>query len=185
MRTQYFTATSLDGFIADSDHSLEWLFQFGDGPGASYQTFIERVGAIAMGSHTYEWVLANEIYKDPKNPKPWPYTQPCWIFSSRMLRSIDNANLHFVEGDVKSVHAQMAQAANGANIWLAGGGDLVGQFFDEGLLDDLFLGVAPVLLGAGAPLLPRRISTPPLKLVSSEVIEGSFLQLHYEVQKGT
>ncbi|MBY0552030.1 MAG: dihydrofolate reductase family protein [Candidatus Obscuribacterales bacterium] len=183
MKTQYFTATSLDGFIADSRNSLDWLFQFGGGPGEDYDRFIEQVGAIAMGSTTYEWLLENEIYKDPENPKPWSYKQPCWVFTSRSLRLVEGADVRFVKGDVVAVHREMTVAANGANVWVVGGGELVGQFHDHGLLDDIFLGVAPVILGGGAPLLPRRISTPPLKLISSKVIEGAFLQLHYEVQK--
>ncbi|MDQ3094702.1 MAG: dihydrofolate reductase, partial [Actinomycetota bacterium] len=57
-RTQYYTATSLDGFIATADHSLDWLFirqQEGDGP-MNYGEFIADVGAVAMGSTTYEWI---------------------------------------------------------------------------------------------------------------------------------
>jgi len=182
LKTQYFTATSLDGFIADDKNSLDWLFQFGGGPGENYTKFIAEVGAIAMGSTTYEWILENEIYKDPENPKPWPYKQPSWVFSSRKLRTVDG-EIRFVKGDVRPVHAEMVKVAKGANVWVVGGGELVGQFYDHGLLDELFLGVAPVILGSGAPLLPRRIATPPLKLISGEAIEAGFLRLHYEVQK--
>lgn len=183
MKTQYFTATSLDGFIADSENSLDWLFQFGGGPGETYDRFIREVGCLAMGSTTYEWLLANEIYKDPEKPKPWPYSQAAWVFTSRSLPAVDGADIRFVEGDVKPVHEAMAHAANGKNIWIVGGGDLVGQFYDQGFLDEIFLGVAPVLLGSGAALLPRRIATPPLKLISCET-EQSFLHLRYEVVRG-
>jgi dihydrofolate reductase len=51
----------------------------------------------------------------------------------------------------------MAAAAGGRNRWIVGGGDLAGQFADAGLLDEVIVYVAPVTLGAGAPLLPRRI----------------------------
>lgn len=88
-----------------------------------------------------------------------------------------------MKGDVIAVHREMIEAAKGGNVWIVCGCDLVGQFHDHVLLDDIFLGVAPVILGGGAPLLPRRISTPPLKLISSKVIGGAFLKLHYEVQK--
>jgi hypothetical protein len=57
MKTQYYTASSLDGFLADANHSLEWLFQWGDTAAGDYPGFIANVGAIAMGSNTYEWVL--------------------------------------------------------------------------------------------------------------------------------
>src|SRR5688500_16155632 len=82
MKTQYYTASSLDGFIADERNSLEWLFQFGEGPGGDYDRFIADVGAIAMGSTTYEWILEHLVHKDPARPQPWPYSQPSWIFTT-------------------------------------------------------------------------------------------------------
>jgi dihydrofolate reductase len=57
MKTQYSTATSLDGFIATEDHSLEWLFALGSVSETSYPSFITEVGALAMGSGTYEWAM--------------------------------------------------------------------------------------------------------------------------------
>ena len=57
MRTQYYTATSLDGFIATEDDSLSWLFPLGDLNASSYPAFIAGVGALAMGSATYEWIV--------------------------------------------------------------------------------------------------------------------------------
>ena len=58
MKTQYYTATSINGFIADENNSLEWLFQFGeiDSMKEHYPGFIKEVGALAMGSTTYEWI---------------------------------------------------------------------------------------------------------------------------------
>ena len=67
---------------------------------------------------------------------------------------------------------------------LAPGGDLVGQFHDRGLLDELIVTIAPVTLGAGKPLLPGAITTPPLELASSEVY-GPFVQLRYAVRTRT
>ena len=64
-----------------------------------------------------------------------------------------------------------------------GGGDLVGQFHDHGLLDELLVSLASVTLGAGAPLLPRRIVTPPLKLKSVEAWGTGMAHLVYDVQK--
>lgn len=184
MKTQYLTATSIDGFVADENNSLDWLFQFG-GPGDSLNEFMSQVGALAMGSTTYEWLLDNEIYKDPANKKPWPYQQPAWVFTSRKLRTVENADIRFVSGDVRPVHIEMVAAAGGKNVWLIGGGNLVGQFQDHGLLDEIHLGMAPVFLGAGAQLLPRRIATPPLKLLLLESDgDSGFLKIVYEVVRG-
>jgi dihydrofolate reductase len=157
--TRYYTATSLGGFIADPDHSLGWLFtreQDRDGL-LNYAEFISGVGAVAMGATTYEWILDHEFRdKDPAGWK-WPYEQPSWVFSHRTPTPVPGADIRFVSGDVAPVHAEMAAAAGGRNVWIAGGGDLVGQFADAGLLDEVIVYVAPVTLGAGAPLLAGRV----------------------------
>ena len=181
MKTQYYTASSLDGFIADSNHSLEWLFPLGDAAETSYPTFIKEVGALAMGSHTYEWMLRHIISPDAPQHQPWPYKQPSWVFSSRELPSIPGEDIRFVQGDVTPVHKEMVAAAAGKNVWIVGGGDLAGQFYDRGLLDELFVQIGSVTLGAGKPLLPRSITSPPLRLVSVRAVGTGFAELHYEV----
>ena len=157
--TQYYTATTLDGFIADADNSLDWLFTRNrdpDGP-LSYGAFIADVGAMAMGSTTYEWILDHEFAgKDPQEWK-WPYEIPCWVFTHRQLRVVSGAPIEFTSMDVATVHERMVEAARGRNVWIVGGGDLVGQFAEAGLLDEVLVSIAPLTLGAGAPLLPRRI----------------------------
>ncbi|MFW3615617.1 dihydrofolate reductase family protein [Billgrantia antri] len=136
MKTQYYTATSLDGFIATEDDSLDWLFPLGDINDTSYSAFFAEVGALAMGSTTYEWILSHSDKVAEETGSSWPYTQPTWVFSSRKLPSIENADIRFVQGSVAPVHAEMVQAAGGKNLWVVGGGDLAGQFHDAGLLDE-------------------------------------------------
>ena len=184
MKTQYYTAASLDGFIATVDDSLEWLFPLGDIADTSYPTFIKSVGAIAMGSATYEWMLRHVVGPEAKRPQPWPYHQPTWVFSSRTLPPVAGADIRWARGDVRPVHADMVRAAGGKNIWIVGGGELAGQFYDHGLLDELFVQVGSVTLGAGKPLLPRAITSPPLRLVSVKAIGTGFAELHYEVPRG-
>lgn len=75
----------------------------------------------------------------------------------------------------------MREAAGGKNLWLVGGGDLVGQFHDAGLLDEIIVQVGSVTLGRGKPLLPRRITSPALKLVSVRQVGTGFAELRYEV----
>jgi dihydrofolate reductase len=183
MKTQYYTATSLDGFIADRENSLDWLMQFGSVEGTSYPDFIRDVGALAMGSTTYEWLLRHEIRLDSDEPKPWPYEQPTWVFTSRSLPTVPGADIRFASGDVRPVHCEMIAAAGGKNIWIVGGGELAGQFHDHGLLDELIITVASVTLGGGAPLFPRVITTPPLRLVSVTPYGEAFAELRYEVPR--
>ena len=157
MATSYFTASSVDGFLADPEHSLSWLLSRDidtRGP-MGYQRFIEEsVGALAMGSTTYRWIVEHELAGDAT--KPWPYAQPTWVFSTRRLPQV-NGDVRFVQGDVTLPHAEMLAAAGDRGVWVVGGGDLAGQFADAGLLDELWVQYAPVVLGAGAPLLPRRL----------------------------
>ncbi|MBI1910899.1 MAG: dihydrofolate reductase family protein [Deltaproteobacteria bacterium] len=181
MKTQYYVASSLDGFIAAPENSLDWLLQFGEGEGTSYPAFIREVGAIAMGSTTYEWILRNQIHPESAKPRPWPYEQPAWVFTSRSLPAVHGADIRFVRGDVRPVHSQMVTAAVDKNVWIVGGGELAGQFYDHRLLDELIVQVTSVTLGSGSPLLPRKIVTPPLKLISATTYGAAFAELRYEV----
>ena len=181
MKTIYYTAATLDGFIATSDDSLEWLFPLGELESTSYPDFIAGVGALAMGSATYEWMLRHVVGPEAERPEPWPYTQPAWVFTSRTLPPVPGADVRFVHGDVGPVHEAMAAAAGGKNLWIVGGGELVGQFYDRSLLDEIMVQVGSVTLGSGKPLLPRTITTPPLRLLSARAVGSGFAELHYAV----
>ncbi len=183
MKTQYYTATSLDGFIATEDDSLEWLFPLGDVNETSYPSFIAEVGALAMGSVTYEWMLRHADNIAAQTGAPWPYAQPTWVFTSRSLPLVPKADIRLTRGDVRTIHAEMRQAAGSKNIWIVGGGDLAGQFYDAGLLDEVIVQIGSVTLGRGKPLFPRRVTNPPLRLVSVRNIGPGFAELRYEVPK--
>jgi len=183
MKTQYYTATSLDGFIATEDDSLDWLFPLGNVNDTGYPAFIAEVGALAMGASTYEWMLRHAGKVTEETGSAWPYTQPTWVFSHRRLQPVAGADLRFVQGDVRPVHAAMVQAAGGRNVWIVGGGDLAGQFHDAGLLDEAIIQLASVTLGQGKPLFPRRVTSPPWRLLSARQIGAGFAELRYELPK--
>jgi dihydrofolate reductase len=183
MKTQYYTATSLDGFIATEDDSLDWLFPLGNITDTGYPAFIAEVGALAMGASTYEWMVRHAQKVASETGSAWPYEQPTWVFTHRTLPRIPGATLHFVSGDVRPVHTAMRSAAGSKNIWIVGGGDLAGQFYDAWLLDEIIAQVGSVTLGAGKPLFPRRVTSPPLRLVSARSIGSGFAELRYEVAK--
>lgn len=94
------------------------------------------------------------------------------------------ADIRFAQGDVRPVHAAMREAAGGRNLWIVGGGDVAGQFHDAGLLDELIVQVASVTLGAGKPLLPRSITSPPLRLTEVRQFGGGFAELRLELPRG-
>jgi len=152
MATKYYTASTLDGFIATTEHSLDWLLKQEideDGPMA-YAAFEKEVGALAMGASTFEWVMRNEGGR-------WGYTQPTWVFAHREIQIPTGADVRRAQGDVVDLHTEMVEAAGGKDVWVVGGGDLAGQFADAGLLDEVWVQYAPVTLGSGAPLLPRAL----------------------------
>lgn len=183
MKTQYYTASSLDGFIATEDDSLDWLFPLGDINVTSYPDFIKEVGALAMGASTYAWMLRHVVDPETGARAPWPYAQPTWVFSSRTLEPFPGADIRFVRGGVRPVHEEMKEAARGKNLWIVGGGDLVGQFHDAGLLDEIIIQIGSVTLGRGKPLLPRRIiGASALRLTSVQRFGPGFAELRYEVK---
>jgi dihydrofolate reductase len=180
-RVVYYTATTLDGFLADENDSLDWLFvvpQDHDG----FPEFLENVGAIVQGSTTYEWVVEHEKLQD--EPGKWPEfygPRPTWVFSSRDLVRIPGADLRVVSGAVVDHWSHIRDSAGQRDVWVVGGGDLAGQFLDAGLLDEIRVSVAPATLGAGRPLLPRRFGSDRLELVSVAK-NGQFAELTYSVR---
>lgn len=183
-RVIYNTATTLNGFLADEQDSLSWLFVV---PGADeaengFSTFLEGVGALVMGSTTYEWVLAHE--KLLEHPERWPYREMVsFVFSSRDLPLVADAEIRLRSGTPADVWPEIADAAGVRDVWLVGGGDLVGQFADAGLLTEVRVSVAPVTLPAGKPLLPRRLESDRLHL-ESVTRAGQFAELVYSVSTG-
>lgn len=149
---RYYTATTLDGYLADENDSLDWLFtQDIDEAGAmNYADFISEVGAVVMGATTYEWVLEHEVAQG----NPWPYDQPCFVFTHRELSPTADS-VHIVQGEPGEHRARLEEAAGERGVWVVGGGDLAAQFAAAGMLDEVLVSIAPVTLGAGRPLFPR------------------------------
>ncbi len=149
MATIYYTGCTLDGFIATPEHSLDWLLSrdIDGGADMGFDTFAPRVGACAMGASTWQWLLDH----DAEGWKP----KPTWVFTHRDFA--ESEQVRFTSADVAHVHADMVEAAGDKDVWLVGGGDLVGQFHDAGLLDEVWVQYAPVTIGAGAPVLPRHV----------------------------
>ena len=143
-KTQYYTAASIDGFIAGPGNWMDWLFQVGPGPDTEgrFHAFFSGVGAMAMGATTYEWSVQHGGLGEPGSWQRYYGDTPCWVFTHRQLPEVPGARIVFTGADVREVHAQLSEAADGRNIWLVGGGELVGQFADYGLLDEIQLGIA-------------------------------------------
>ena len=180
-RVQYLLAATLDGFVAEEDGSLGWLFQFGgagEGEESPVADFLKTVGAIAMGSATYEWL---------RDADYWDYGDtPVWVFTSRGEQPrFEGSDIRFVSGRPAEFIDDMRAAAGDQVVWLMGGGNLADQFVDDGVLDDLLLTIAPVVLHKGIRMFERsRIVSPPLNLVGVQQ-RGPMVELRYELQRGS
>ncbi|PCC54987.1 dihydrofolate reductase family protein [Brevibacterium aurantiacum] len=153
-RTVYYTATTLDGYIADPSDSLEWLLRQPNDE--SDDNFFAGIGATVMGATTYEWLLRN-------HDGAWPYSIPTWVMTHRDLPKplkdevSEDPDIRFAKGSVADYYVEMCMATGDHDLWIMGGGGVAGQFVDEGLLDEIITWTAPVTLGSGRPLLPRRL----------------------------
>jgi len=182
-RVVYYTASTLNGFLADEENSLSWLFAVESEGTPDLATQLGDVGADVMGSTTYEWVLREErLLEQPGRWQELDYLgdRPAFVFTSRDLPRPDGADVRFLRGSVADALPEIAAAANGRDVWLLGGGDLAGQFWEAGALDEIQVSFAPATLPGGAPLLPRRIGPDALRLRRAERF-GQFAHLTYDV----
>jgi dihydrofolate reductase len=185
-KSVYYCASSLDGFIANPDDTLDWLTRYQgsyDGADAepmkgSYDAFYDGVGAMVMGSATYQFVL-DEVDE-------WPYAgKPAWVLTSRELPRPggDDVDVRFATGELAALNAEMLAAAGDRDLWVIGGGNVVSQFADEGLLDELIVTVVPVVLGEGKPLFDRRVPGGPMQLLGTRTWDTGMVELRYEIRR--
>ncbi len=166
MGTVYFTASSLDGYIVDEHRSLDWLTTRSidvDGP-FGYRAFEKTVGALVMGSATYEWLVVNQ-------PGSWMYSQPSWVLTRRPEVVISGHPVRVFSGDVSELHRDLVDAAGDRHVWIVGGGDTARQFVAAGLVDEMVVSYAPCSLGGGSRVLPARSEW----TLAESAINGEFL----------
>lgn len=182
-RFTYATASTLNGFLATTNHSLDWLFAVPGGQEPDMAEFLAGVGVLVMGSHTFQWLLEHErLLENPAAWTAWYDDRPAFVFSSRELQLPAGLDLRVVSGTVASALPEIRAAAGDLDVWLVGGGDLVGQFLDAGALDEIRVTLAPVTLVAGMPLLPRRLESDRLAL-TDVTRTGQFVELRYTVSR--
>jgi dihydrofolate reductase len=182
----YYCAATLDGFIAEADDTLGWLMGYEgsfEGEGAepakgAYDRFYEGVGALIMGSVTYEFVL--------REVPEWPYKgKPAWILSSRDLPRPEGegVDVRIVNAEVPELYDEMIAAAGERDLWVVGGGNVVSQFADRGLLDEVHATVVPVVLGEGKPLFDRRVPGGAMQLLGTRTFDSGMVELRYEIRR--
>lgn len=165
-----YIATSLDGYIATEDDSLEWLFEIEGEGDAGYAEFMETIDTVIMGRRTYDWVMEAE---DGKFPYPGLAS---YVFTSAAIE--EDPVVKFTNQDI-ATFAKDLKAQPGKDIWVIGGSNLLHGFLEEDLIDEWIISIAPTLIGKGIPLFQKFDFEIRLKLKSVKSY-GQFAQLHYE-----
>jgi dihydrofolate reductase len=183
---RYYAAQTLDGYIAESDDTLDWLLKYeghyenpdSEAGQGGYDAFYEGIGALVSGSVTYEWVL--------EHADAWPYAgKPCWVLSSRELAKPEgeDVDVRIVSGEIPELIDEMRASAGDGDLWIVGGGNIASQFADHGLLDRVEVTVVPVVLGEGKALFDRRLPGKPMQLLSTTAFSSGMVGLSYEIKR--
>lgn len=177
-RIVYETATSFDGYLADEQHSLDWLFAV---PGGEDPALAPPKAAVqVMGSTTYEWVLRE--LGALENMNVWHDAMPSTVvvFTTRHLAAPNGSDVQFMSGDVADALPNIRQLAGDGIIWVVGGGGLASQFIAARALDEMVFSIAPVALIHGAPLLSKRLESHEVALTQVQQV-GQFARLTYQL----
>ena len=125
------TATSLNGWIADEDNSLAWLFAVDGGSEPDAAMLPANATVLVEGSTTYEWIPAEEdILDHPEKWRGFHGDRPTFVFTTRSLPTPEGADVRFVSGPVADALPAIRAAAGDGDVWVVGVGDLAGQFLD-------------------------------------------------------
>ena len=162
-------ATSLDGFTAEENGSVDWLNDFFH-PGEDYgmQTFHEQCGTAIMGAKTYEQTLSFNY---------WYGNMQGIVFTERDLPRIEGKSIQFVSGDPKEIVLLLREKKKDS--WLVGGSSLISQFINKTLLNEMIITVVPRLLGKGLPICQDIKEIKKLKLDGTKTYKDGVVQLKY------
>jgi dihydrofolate reductase len=165
-----YIASSLDGFIADADNSLQWLFDSKVELGEHhYDRFLGRMRTVVMGRATYDWLIDEGV------PSPYPQKRTI-VVTSRPLEA--PAEIEIWNDGVESLIARLRGLDDG-DVWMLGGGRLQMAFMERGALDEIEIYVMPKIIGGGAPLFPPTGFRASPRLISALALGGGGVRLHY------
>lgn len=168
-KIKVFISVTLDGYIATEDHRLDWLFAVDGKEDNGFNRFFDQIGTVIMGRTTYDWVM-NEMNGE------YPYkSQTSYVYTSQNRE--DTQYVTYTDEPVSAL-GQRLKEQEGKDIWIVGGGQLIGSFLTAGLVDEMILTIAPVLLGSGIDLFPEGDYESKWELIGNETF-NQFIELHY------
>jgi dihydrofolate reductase len=168
---RYFVASSLDSYISRRDGSVEWLFMDQD---YGMKEFFASIDVAVMGRKTY----AKALELSPKGVN-FPGMKS-YVFS-HLLPSGKQENIEVVSGE-PAAWVKSMRATPGKNIWLVGGGEMVREFLQKRLVNEIGISIHPRLLGDGIPLYAQPYPETELELIRSKQYPSGLLQVFYRVK---
>jgi len=158
-------ATSVDGFIARKNGSVDWLTQYNNsGEDFGYKEFLDSVETVILGNTTYR------EFKAPYENKK------CYVFSRK--NTDKENNITYVNTEVKEFTDGLSE---NENIWLVGGADIAKEFLKNNLIDEFIITIIPIVLGEGIPLFAKGCGEHKLKLLNTKSYDFGVVQLHYQL----
>jgi dihydrofolate reductase len=169
-----FIATSLDGFIARENGSLDWLVNI---PNPSqtdhgYNEMIENTDVIVMGRKTYDEVLGFGI--------DWPYENCKTFVVTGKQDFIPSTGNTFILNNIDLGVVDFLKNQSSKNIWLAGGGSLVTQFLNLDAIDEMTISVVSLVLGKGIRLFAGEPAETQFETVKTELFDTGIINLVYK-----
>ncbi len=172
-RTSTFVGISLDGFLARSDGSVDWLKPF-EGEDHGYLDFFKSIDTVVIGRRTYDFVL--EMLR---SKLPWAYgNKRCVVMTHRPV--VAKHGERAFAGEPGSLLQQLE--AEGAQHIYVDGGAVIRSFISARLLDRMTVSVVPVLLGAGFPLFGGVSLESGLTFENAKSFKNGLVQLHYRIR---
>lgn len=169
-----YIASTLDGYIATKEESLEWLFKVeGEGDNGTSE-FFDTIDTVLMGKTTYDWIIKQE-------------GDNSWLNSDKNFYVFTRSSIADTE-QVKFINPNIPDFVNklkkqeGKNIWMVGGGELLYSFLKENIVDEIIITIAPTLIGKGIPLFKSGDYHLELLLKGTRKF-NQFVELHYEVKR--
>ena len=170
---QIYAASSVDNYLAPADGSVDWLTRFDDGTDLGYDAFYAEVGSMIVGRSTFDQVLGFG---------EWPYQgKPVTVLTRSAPPKEVPAEVSFDDGADLSSLVTRLQADTSGNVWLIGGGAIHSLFLREGLVDEIWLHVLPIMLGAGIPMFPPKFDARDLALIETRSYKNGATLLRYGV----
>jgi dihydrofolate reductase len=169
-----YIATSADGFIARKDGGVDWLNRPRSAGDYGMGEFLKTIDAVIWGRNTY-----GEVTKGKGGGRGFGVKVHNYVFTHRPAPN--TRSVTFVDEPVGKFAARL-RAEPGKNIWMMGGGGIIGSFLDAGEIDEFIIHVIPTFIGEGIPLIAPRHRTVALRLESAHGFPDGVVRLHYHVE---